>query len=136
MKFIQIGILFVFLLACESSGKADSFKLQNGSWGGNYMNLKVQDNQVTIELPCAFIEISGAIFINSSNTFSQTGLYTFTPGIMPNDAKIEDYQQNVKINGKKEGDVLFIWIEYLKESRVSDAYTLTENRVENLMKCQ
>lgn len=128
--------LFTILSSCSSVQIAADNYIKSGVWGGEQMNLVINAQQTYIELPCASIVLDKPITLNKDNTFEQSGVYTQTPGIVPEGAVLDNYKQNVIVKGKIEGDVIFLQYSLQKTLFESNVISLNFNKQVSIAKCQ
>lgn len=128
--------LFVMLSSCSTIQIATDNSIKSGVWGGDQMNLVINAQQTYIELPCASIVLDKPITLNKDNTFEQSGVYTQTPGIIPEGATLDNYKQNVIVKGKIEGDVIFLQYSLQKTLYESSVISLNFNKQVTIAKCQ
>lgn len=130
-----VGLLLILLLLCF--GVADGRKprrIAAGDWGGQHIQMHVENNSATIEYDCARGTISGPLTIDSRGRFTLSGTHTRLHG-GPVRADESDKSEAVHYTGWTDGRKMKLTIKSDGTGEDLGTYDLVRGRKGRVVRC-
>jgi hypothetical protein len=132
--FTALLLAFFMVSTGQSTNRARGQQLGDGVWGGNHIQMTVENAQALIDFDCAEAVINGPLNIGSNGRFTFTGTFTKgSGGPVRKDSKPKE--KPARFTGQVRGNTMTLTVTVDDVPGANGTYILTRGRNGRIFRC-
>ena len=132
--FTALLLAFFMVSTGQTTKKVRGLQLGDGVWGGNHIQMNVENGQARIEFDCAGAVINGPLTIGSNGQFTFVGTFTKGSG-GPVRKDSMPKQKPARFSGQVSGNTMTLDVRVDDVPGANGKYILSKGRNGKIFRC-
>ena len=132
-----IFLLWLTAIAASANSLQKDSKVrqvENGTWGGQHIELEIADDRSTIDFDCAHGSIDQRFQADSTGAFDLSGTYVEeSPGPVRKGGREQTHR--ARYVGRIEGDAMTMTVKLIDTGKTAGSFRLTRGALPGVSKC-
>jgi hypothetical protein len=127
------GLAVIFMLTSLNSSQPK--RIAKGNWGGDHINVTVDDDSASIEYDCAHGTIKGPLATDGNGSFKLEGTHAAERG-GPTRRDDSNSGRPAIYTGSIKGEVMTLTVKSAEGDETIGTFTLTHGKAGKIFKCR